>query len=325
MEELRRRRFFVCAAAATASTVSLAGCQGINRVGEVLGQDEGNGDEGGSATGSGSTFVRNALYTPDIHDEIDHYGYFYASPGTVADHEDTLSEGFVETFASVEDRFEQLGFDFDSITDIVYYNRGQTAVSATIPVETVRERLDSMGFRRQSTDRGFELFANPGSSSLIGLSEELLLTSRSVGSMSAGDVLETMIDLRDGQTDGYAEEFPPLASVLGALGETTVEVGRGQSPPEVSSVSQGQFEGVVARGMGVALGDSESTVRMAFAFDENVTPDTDGIERWLDENDNMQEPFSALEGIETETEDRTVVVTGAVPTANLHPDMFPSF
>lgn len=315
MKKVRRRLFLT---GAVASIAGLAGCQGINNL-------LGRGSEGGGEGAGGTSFVRNSLYTPNLHDEINHYGYLYTAPGIVAEHEDSLSPEFVETFASVEDRFEQLGLDFDDITELVYYNRGQTVVSAAIPVETVRERLDSMGFRRQSSEDNFELFATPGASSLVALSDELLLTSRPVGSTSAREIFETVSSLRNGQTDSYADTDPAFASVLDGLGETTIEVGRGQSPPDASNVTRGQFEGVVARGMGVDLGDSESTVRMAFIFDENTTPNIDGVEQWLDETDNMQEPFSVLDDVETETEGNSVLVSGTVPTTDLRPDLFPSF
>lgn len=313
MEQLSRRCFLTGGAA---SLVGLAGCQGLDG---ALGQDGGNSGVAGSA------FIRNSVYTPDIHKEVSNYGYLYAAPKTVAEQEENLSTEFVETFASTEDRFEQLGLDFDSITELVYYDNGQIVVSATIPIETVRDRLDSLGFRRQSTVGSFELFTTPNSSSLVSVSEEELFITRPVGSTSARDVAEAIVGLRNGQTSGYVETHPAFASVLEALGETSVAVGQGQSPPETENVPRGQFKNVVAKGVGVMIADSDSTVRMAFAFTEDATPNTDAVERWLDETDNMQEPLNMLTEINVETNATSVVVTANAATTDLHPDLFSAF
>lgn len=327
MGNLGRRRFLkVCAAGGVASSVGLAGCSQLERVGEEVGLDvDVEALTGESESESESTLVRDSLYAPDVHEEIDHYGYLYASPETIADHDTDLADEFVESFAAVEDRFEEMGLDFDDLTGFVYYDHGQTVVTGDIPVDTVEDNLDSMGFRSRTEEDGFELFASASGTAGVALSEDLLLTSRPVGSLDAEDVIETTIEARNGETDRYVEEHPAFDSLLGALGDATVAVGRTQDPPKDSNPTRGQFEGVIARGMGVSIAESDSTVRIAFEFDDDTEADEDEVEAWIDETDNLQEPFSPLEDIETEEADTSVVVTAEISTEDLHPDIFPSF
>jgi hypothetical protein len=271
-DEVGRRVLLKSGAAAVSAGVlgGLAGCSS-------LGVD---GVTGGS-TPETSAF----LYAPGAVADVERYGVSYVDGAALTEMETDLPE-------AVYERFENRHADLQGATDVHFGQvewalsfQTTTVLAAEYDQTDAAEELDRVGFDDRPAVGDYEPWATDDGAECVALGPGTIVgTTTESEDGDAENVFETVAAAVSGDEPRYPGEDDAVSSLLDALSGAHAFEATPHRKRQGTDAESGQFDGEVARGVGVTLDPEadEAAVEFVLVFESADAVDTDAVSTWVD-------------------------------------------
>ena len=271
MQHTRRQLLKTSGAAVGAGVLTgLAGCSSIPFIG-----------------GGGAGAYRSWLPAPGEISDSDHYGFAYIDYNKIQNNEDNFDEDFYE---NLENDPDTLGLDFEDMNNVISSD-GFSVLNASFNKSDVVDALedeDEGEYEQDGSQNNYDIFVPANSDEpfeAYGVSGSTVIQSRSVGGDDAVDVLESAIEVNNGNIDRYHQDSDAFNKLSNVTGGGTFVTGRTYEETDGDNPEGGQFENSVASGRSVTVNGGSSNVKSVVVFDSSDDVDTGDLEDWVDEQD----------------------------------------
>lgn len=267
--------------------------------------------------GGGGGAYSEWLPAPDEIESGDHSTFTLRKPKSIAENEDNFDE---ELFDRVESDFDVIDADFDEITSA--FGMGPMAVfEGEYEESAVIEQLedDSDGTYEEDDEvSGYKVFIpedadNPAEA--FGVSGSTVVRTRQSGNDDAVDILETVLETKNGEGTRYTEDNEDFGKLADELGSGTFVVGGSQEEIDDGNPASGSFDNQVAAGARLQVNGETTDAKYVRVLEEADDYDDGDVEDWIE--DTLEERDAELQEPSQSTSGRAVVVTGTIDTDEL--------
>lgn len=266
--------------AGTGTLVATAGCSGDDGDGDTgssgSGSDGSGSDTGSDGTPGGdapSTWYSRRLPAP-AELGLDHYRFQYTDvPELLANVDQTGIQ------PPAEDAFP--GLELSSLDHVLLAIPPGTAGPSLTrlegsfdPADFIDQVSNAQGLSEVGTAGSFTLWGSDSTDRYAVGVKQGAIVQASAQNGGATDAVRTAIDAGAGEATLYAAADPPLAELVAVLGTPTTVAARRHDPAD-------GLEGAVGSGAALDLGDDESTIQGAMAFESADAAATGACADWL--------------------------------------------
>lgn len=283
------------AAVGAGALASLAGC--TDAVNSVVG---GGGD------------YQSWLPEPGEIGDRDHLSFTYLDLAAFANNEDELSDETADGIETVESYWDPINVDWDEASSVLLVSEVVVA-EAEYDIEDAVEDLEDADFDEETDHEGYRIFVREGRG--IGVGNGRIITTTPFSRLEdPEDVIETIIDVNNGEEDRYVDESDDMATLVDALGSGASVSGRTTEEPGEPRPESGSFDEMVARGSRGRINGETSNRKYVVVYEDENGVDLDELEEWVDANDGSDERFDDLDDIEYDQQGRKGIITGTIDT-----------
>ena len=231
----------------------------------------------------------------------DGYGFTSVAPGDILAHESDLGEGATEGL-----RDDPPVPGVDSYADAAAFHQirpGVLVFESDLDRGAAAGDLRGRGLSETATRAGFALFT--GDRGAAALSESAIVLALGVGGADAGrSVVEAVVDAKAGAGPRYGDAVADCERLTVATGSAHLVGGRTYAAAE-------RFEGAVAGGIAIEVGERETRVRTPVVFPDSEI-DEAAVAEWAADADVFygQDPETAVDG-------RVATASATAPSAEV--------
>ncbi len=286
--------------AATVGVAGLAGCSAVTDAIPFV---------GGSYT--------DWVFEPGAVGDDDHQIVSFTDYRTIVDNEDAFdSDYYDESFESNEDSFplETVDLDVEDVQSRVTIGGFGGRIAAEYEREAVATELEDEDYDDDTEYEGYTVYLGPNERRAVGIDGSNVLYSRTTFTSDADpvEIVEALIDAKNGEEDRYVDESEGFKGVSDELGSPTFAFLRTQDPPEETNAENGRFEENVAGGFGATVNGETTNLGTVLVFDSEDDVDMDGVEEYAD-----TEQFDEWDDLSTTQAGTAVLIEGQVDTDDL--------
>jgi hypothetical protein len=231
----------------------------------------------------------------------DGYGFTSVAPSDILARESALGEGATESLHSGPN---VPGIDTYGETTAFHQLRpGVLVFEGGVDREAAAEGFRDQRLSEVATRHGFAVFAGDGGAAAL-RDSALVTAPYYTGEGEARPVVEAVVDAKAGATERYVDAVADCERLRTALGSAHLVSGRTYAADE-------RFEGAVAGGIAIEIGERETRVRTPAVFAQGRV-DEAALAEWAADADVFygQEPTTAVDG-------RVAAASATVPSAEV--------
>jgi hypothetical protein len=138
--------------------------------------------------------------------------------------------------------------------------------------------------------------------------------------MDAQDIVETAIDVGNGNEDRFADENEHAKTVMTEAGTEHYVFGRTQEAPDETNTDEGTFEDNVAEGVSWTVNGDSSDLQSIYVFEDDDAADKGDVEDYVDNRKDKDGLISKADETNVNKDGNTIVVKITVDTDEVFAD-----
>lgn len=255
----------------------------------------------------------------------DHGHFSHVHLEELLNNQDHLSDSLQESLTSQDDGTVMAAADVDpeNVTAGLSYGPGVSIAQADYDKDTVVDELKDDGFEEEGTHKGYTVLVGSESSTFarqgVGVTGNKIVSGRSTGDSDAEDVVETAIDVGEGDEERYVDANEDMNTLVDVLGVGSITTARTLDEIRETDVDRGRFKGQVGLGRQYDVGGKRSDVKQVILFDDANDVDTGDVEDWQEQQaDSNYSIWAQADNVDVGQNGRAAVIAGDVPTDEIH-------
>lgn len=272
---------------------------------------------GGCLSGAGDEPERYTdwLASPDLFGGR-RYFFDYYDVAAIRNNREAFDAAVYDAYREWAARgYDHFGLQYEAIdAELLSVNQRQVVLWGDWDLGALDDRLKESGYVESDPRGGFDFYRHRMAQMAIGVNENHLLRSK-LTDLSPLGTARLFADVGQGEKPRYTESDAVISELVGRLGGGTYVYGFPHIRRDSTNVEYARFRGAEAKGLARTVDGAETTDRVVVTFsDESDVSDARGdVETWTE----RAPLFDGVEGIEIETEGRSVVVSLQRRTADL--------
>lgn len=258
--------------------------------------------------GSGGSYTK-WLHEPDEFD-ANHYTVTVLEPETVINNEDVFDDDYVSSLENQYDgALDVTGVDTDETQQIVSTNVS-SVYTGGFAASDVRDELEDNDFDDDDEVGGFTLYANENESRAWAVGSNALIRAFPAANDTALDVVETVVEVSNGEAPRYADEVEAMNVLTSTLSNGFGLFAWTHDAVDNDNPEAGSFENSVGAGISGTLNGDTVNVEYVIAYEDSDDVDQGDLEDWVDaQEDNT---FADVDDISYNTSGRAGVISGSM-------------